>query len=77
MLALTQKHRAVLHQLSAGPSLPVISWVAVQVAYHTLQWTMRYQTRKCLRHLTPAQLDDIGISAADAYHEARKPFWRS
>ncbi|WP_246053851.1 DUF1127 domain-containing protein [Halomonas halmophila] len=36
----------------------------------------RHHTRRRLRDLDARLLDDIGISAARAEHEARKPFWR-
>ncbi|WP_339458401.1 DUF1127 domain-containing protein [Pseudomonas sp. EA_105y_Pfl2_R69] len=35
----------------------------------------RLQTRRALLHLNPGQLADIGLSRAEAEHEARRPFW--
>jgi len=37
----------------------------------------RWETRRALLELTPAQLKDIGLSRADAVEEGLKPFWRS
>jgi uncharacterized protein YjiS (DUF1127 family) len=39
-------------------------------------WQERADQRHALRDLNPHLLKDIGISRADAYREARKPFWR-
>lgn len=36
----------------------------------------RWRTRRQLLELTPAQLKDIGLSAADAQQEGLKPFWK-
>lgn len=35
----------------------------------------RLQTRRALLRLNPGQLADIGLSRAEAEHEARRPFW--
>jgi uncharacterized protein YjiS (DUF1127 family) len=40
-------------------------------------WRHRHQTRRDLRDLPPHLLRDIGLTAADAEAEARKPFWRA
>ncbi len=40
-------------------------------------WAARHRQRRELSQLTPGQLWDIGVSAADAAAEARKPFWQA
>jgi len=40
-------------------------------------WARRHTTRAHLRRLDVHFLDDIGVSIADAEHEAAKPFWRA
>jgi len=42
-----------------------------------LGWQERAQQRHALASLEDALLKDIGLSRADAMHEARKPFWRA
>jgi len=41
-----------------------------------LAWRRRAGKRDDLRRLTDRQLDDIGLSRAEAEREAAKPFWR-
>jgi len=38
-------------------------------------WSERAKSRRDLAKLNQRQLDDIGISAFEAHHEAHKPFW--
>lgn len=38
-------------------------------------WQERAEQRHALRELGDHMLKDIGVSHADAYKEARKPFW--
>ena len=40
-------------------------------------WHQRATERSRLRNLSPHQLEDIGISRAEALREANKPFWRA
>lgn len=40
-------------------------------------WWQRARQRRALARLEPAQLDDIGVSAAQARRESSKPFWRA
>ena len=42
--------------------------------YHHAQ--MLYQSRQSLLHLTDRELDDIGITRAEADAEAGQPFWQ-
>jgi uncharacterized protein YjiS (DUF1127 family) len=39
-------------------------------------WGERRRQRKALLDLPESTLHDIGLSRADAYAEATKPFWR-
>lgn len=39
-------------------------------------WQERADQRRALGELNAHMLKDIGISASDAYREARKPFWQ-
>lgn len=39
-------------------------------------WRRRYAERRQLASLDARTLRDIGITRADAQHEAAKPFWR-
>jgi len=41
-----------------------------------LDWHCRQQQRRTLMQLDERMLRDMGISRADAEHEAAKPFWR-
>ena len=40
-------------------------------------WHINYRTRRQLADLGSQQLQDIGVSRADALQELRKPFWKS
>ncbi len=50
--------------------------LVVSVAQMLLTWEMRYKTRKSLKNMTDADLDDIGLTRAQAYTEARRMFWQ-
>ena len=39
-------------------------------------WAERHRQRRALLELNDSLLKDIGISHADAWQEASKPFWR-
>ena len=41
-----------------------------------LTWQERAFQRRALSELNDRMLKDIGLSAADAQNEVRKPFWR-
>jgi uncharacterized protein YjiS (DUF1127 family) len=41
-----------------------------------LLWTERAQQRRALGQLSDHMLRDIGVTRADAWAEADKPFWR-
>jgi len=38
-------------------------------------WQERSEQRQVLGELNERMLKDIGVTGADAYNEARKPFW--
>lgn len=65
-----------LTQSFGGLRLPVLSVVALRVAWIWALWSRRRLTRRQLRHLPQYRLSDIGIFPADALAEAGKPFWR-
>ncbi len=48
--------------------LRAVEWVEVRIE--------RRRSRLALLEMTDAQLQDIGVSRADAYRELDKPFWR-
>jgi uncharacterized protein YjiS (DUF1127 family) len=50
--------------------------VVVTFAELLLNWDMRHKTRKSLKKLTYAELDDIGLTRAQACTEARRMFWQ-
>ena len=41
------------------------------------QWRHRANTRRQLLSMTDRELDDIGVSWAEAQQEAAKPFWEA
>lgn len=45
----------------------VLSWIETQME--------RRRSRRALLEMTDEQLKDIGISRADAFGEAHRPFW--
>lgn len=53
---------------------PLRSFLAMRIML--LLWHERARQRHLLMELDDRMLKDMGISRADAYHEARKPFWR-
>ena len=46
-----------------------------------LAWLMlldaRYKQREALRHMSYRQLEDVGITPAEAQAEANQPIWRA
>lgn len=40
-------------------------------------WQQRRRTRRLLWQLDERELADIGLSRADVWAEARKPFWQA
>ncbi|MDE4174530.1 DUF1127 domain-containing protein [Phaeobacter sp. PT47_59] len=62
--------------LNTQPTLPVLAQVAVEVAVLVTKWSLRHRSRKQLRGLSQEQLQDIGLTRAEAHYEATLPFWR-
>jgi uncharacterized protein YjiS (DUF1127 family) len=60
---------------SAAPSLSRPSFGHALVALE--RWVERRRQRRALLALDDALLKDIGLSAADAWREGSKPFWRN
>jgi uncharacterized protein YjiS (DUF1127 family) len=56
-----------------SPSLPS---VAMRVLDKIGRWHERHRQRRALLGLSDDLLKDIGVSRADAWREAAKPFWR-
>jgi uncharacterized protein YjiS (DUF1127 family) len=48
---------------------------AIKCLHELVVWQERAEQRHALRELNERMLKDIGVSNADAYKEARKPFW--
>ena len=40
-------------------------------------WLRRIETRRALAKLDTEHLEDVGLTAAGARRECRKPFWRA
>ena len=59
---------------SATPTFARPSVGGVLVALE--RWVERRRQRQALLALDDNLLKDIGLSAADAWHEGTKPFWR-
>lgn len=74
------QHTQIAHSnmsfLISRPALPVLAQWAVSFAVLVTKWSMRHRTRTHLKHLSDAQLKDIGVSREDAHYEATLPFWR-
>ncbi|CRL14176.1 DUF1127 domain-containing protein [Phaeobacter italicus] len=62
--------------LSSRPALPVLAEAAVAFAVLITKWTVRQRTRRALAALSQEQLDDVGLSRAEAHYQATLPFWR-
>ncbi|WP_298433305.1 DUF1127 domain-containing protein [uncultured Jannaschia sp.] len=72
MAALVLDH-TILDTRTPAPLSTLLFGAATVVA----TWEIRARSRAVLKDLTGAQLADIGVTAADARHEAAKPFWRA
>lgn len=62
----------VLKNLSQD-AFPKRAWAAV--ARQIARWRMLYHQRVELASLSDDALKDIGLSRADVYEEAERPFW--
>jgi uncharacterized protein YjiS (DUF1127 family) len=56
--------------------IPTTSRALVEFRHGFAVWLGRGLSRFELRNLSDRDLRDIGLSRADAYREAAKPFWR-
>jgi len=54
---------------TAGSSVFEQAWATIHA------YRQRARQRACLREMSPHMLADIGVHAAQASAEARKPFW--
>jgi|GEM_PF-3548717 len=72
-LAVEAKDHATNHQdVLKGNGEGAKSW------YNQLRlMTARAEQRRQLLNLSDAQLDDIGITRAEMFEEANKPFWKA
>ncbi len=64
-----------LSQLMAAPRLPLVAALAIGFARVVTTWDTRHRTRNSLKHLDNHLLEDIGVTPAQAYKEATRPFW--
>ncbi|MBB3994544.1 uncharacterized protein YjiS (DUF1127 family) [Sulfitobacter undariae] len=63
--------------LNTARSLPLLAVVSIKFAACVTKWVTRRQTRLALDQLEAWQLDDLGLTPAAAYDEARKVFWKA
>ncbi|NKB52224.1 MAG: DUF1127 domain-containing protein [Rhizobiaceae bacterium] len=49
----------------------------IRMAKVVRQWSDRASQRRRLSCMTPRELNDIGITAEQAWNEAAKPFWQT
>lgn len=68
-------HEHAALYLAEQARLPVLADLALRLASLVALWAHRAGTRRALREMEDWQLRDIGLSAAEAQREARKPFW--
>lgn len=52
-------------------------WLMIGMCEAPVVWMERWEHRQRLRELDERILRDVGLSRADIYREARKPFWRA
>jgi uncharacterized protein YjiS (DUF1127 family) len=71
-LSLRTLPREVMRPRRRSVAVPVRGWLAtVKVAWR------RWHSRNLLSQLDDSMLKDIGLTRADVWYEARKPFWRA
>jgi len=71
----TMTNKALL-QLTASPTLPLVAAIAVRFAGLVTTWDKRSRTRNQLKSLSDQQLEDIGVTYAQARKEAARRFWQ-
>lgn len=64
-----------LAYLGATRHAPKLAVIAVTFAVCVSKWATRHRTRRTLAQLDKWQLDDVGLTAAQAHREASKLFW--
>jgi len=69
-------HPAQLAMLSEQVQLPTLARLSVTFAVIVTKWDMNRRTRLALKQLTPDELRDVGITPAQARHEANKRFYQ-
>ena len=74
-MTMTSTHLASLTHHANGAQLPVVARVALFFAATVTVWDQRYRTRRALGRLNERELNDIGLTIADARLEARKKMW--
>ena len=57
-------------------SLPPLAQALANLAQILAAWEVRHRTRCHLARLSPAMLDDIGLTVDAVDSETGKPFWR-
>ena len=62
------QHMSNVYAYMSGAPLRVMDALA--------RWQERSRSRRALLQLDDRSLSDIGVSRADAVHEAQTPFWR-
>ena len=70
-------HPAQIALLNEQVSLPILARASVNFAVIVTKWTTLRRTRKALLKLDTIQLNDIGLTRAQAHAEAAKPFWQA
>ena len=61
--------------LRSSWTVPSIRQVATRIFDTLMNWQQRAHERAALASLDNRMLSDIGLSRADAWQEANKPFW--
>ncbi len=65
----------LLFDLNTTAKLPTLSVVLVNTAARYALWHRNHVTRKRLAGLSAYELEDIGMTQAEAQSEARRPFF--
>ncbi|MBV1865583.1 MAG: hypothetical protein KUG74_14280 [Rhodobacteraceae bacterium] len=70
-------HIALAEYFCSRETIPLLSVLALKLAYQTTIWSVRSKTRKELGKMDSYRLADVGMTAKEAFSESRKPFWRA
>jgi len=71
----TKIHSAGSAAAKSLRALGKVRRIVVKCLQKFVIWQERAEQRHALSELNERMLKDIGVSNADAYKEARKPFW--